>query len=36
MQRPEINFPTVMSTEIRRAIQGFCIKSRLFAYGPNY
>ena len=35
MERPEINLPTPMSAETRRAIQGVCIDSRLFAYGPN-
>jgi hypothetical protein len=35
MQRPEINLPTPMSAETRRAIQSRCIDSRLFAYGPN-
>jgi hypothetical protein len=35
MERPEINLPTAMSAETRRAIQGVCIDSRLFAYGPN-
>jgi len=35
MERPEINLPTPMSTETRRAFQGVCIDSRLFAYGPN-
>ena len=35
MERPEINLPTPMSAETRRAIQSRCIDSRLFAYGPN-
>jgi hypothetical protein len=35
MERPEINLPTPMTPETRRAIQGVCIDSRLFAYGPN-
>ncbi len=35
MKRPKINFTTPMTTEARRAIQGVCIDSRLFAYGPN-
>ncbi len=35
MKRPEINLPTPMTPETRRAIQGVCIDSRLFAYGPN-
>ncbi len=35
MERPEINLPTAMSAETRRTIQGVCIDSRLFAYGPT-
>ena len=35
MERPEINLPTPMTPEARHAIQGVCIDSRLFAYGPN-
>jgi len=35
MERPEINLPTPMTPEARGAIQGVCIDSRLFAYGPN-
>ena len=35
MERPEINLPTAMTPETRRAIQGVCIDSRMFAYGPN-
>ena len=35
MERPEINLPTPMTEEARRAIQGVCIDSRLFCYGPN-
>ena len=35
MERPEINLPTPMTPETRRAIQGVCIDSRMFAYGPN-
>ncbi len=35
MERPEINLPTPMSAETRRAIQSRCIDSRLFLYGPN-
>ena len=35
MERPEINLPTPIGAETRRAIQGVCIDSRLFAYGPN-
>ncbi len=35
MERPEINLQTPMTPEARRAIQGVCIDSRLFAYGPN-
>ncbi len=34
MERPEINLPTPMTPETRRAIQGVGIDSRLFAYGP--
>ena len=33
MERPEINLPTPMTPEARRAIQGICIDSRLFCYG---
>ena len=35
MNQSEINFPTAMTPEARRAIQGVCLDSRLFAYGPN-
>ena len=35
MERSEISLPTAMTPEARRAIQGVCIDSRLFAYGPN-
>ena len=35
MERSEINLPTPMTPEARRAIQGVCLDSRLFAYGPN-
>jgi hypothetical protein len=42
MGRPEIErfapkalAPTTMTPETRRAIQGVCIDSRLFAYGLN-
>ncbi len=35
MERSDINLPTPMTPEARRAIQGVCIDSRLFAYGPN-
>ena len=35
MNQSEINPPTPMTPEARRAIQGVCIDSRLFAYGPN-
>ena len=35
MNQSEINLPTPMTPEARRAIQGVCIDSRLFAYGPN-
>ena len=31
----EINLPTPMTPEARRAVQGVCLDSRLFAYGPN-
>jgi hypothetical protein len=31
----EINLPPPMTPEARRAIQGMCLDSRLFAYGPN-
>ncbi len=31
----EINLPTPMTPKARRAIQGICLDSRLFAYGPN-
>ena len=34
MKRPEINLPTPMTPEARRAIQGVCVDSRLFCYGP--
>ena len=36
MERTEINLPAPMTPEARRAIQGCCIDSCLFAYGPNY
>ena len=32
---PEINLPTPMTPEARRAIHGICLDSRLFDYGPN-
>ena len=35
MNQTEINLPTPMTPEARRAIQGVCLDSRLFAYGPN-
>ena len=35
MNKSEINLPTAMTPEARRAIQGVCLDSRLFAYGPN-
>ncbi len=35
MERPEINLPTPMNPETRRAVQGVCIDSRLFDRGPN-
>ena len=35
MSGSEINLPTPMTAEARRAIQGVCLDSRLFAYGPN-
>ena len=35
MNNSEINLPTPMTPEARRAIQGVCLDSRLFAYGPN-
>ena len=35
MNQSKINLPTPMTPEARRAIQGVCIDSRLFAYGPN-
>jgi hypothetical protein len=35
MERPEINLPTPMSADTRRAIQSRCIDFRLFAYGPT-
>ncbi len=31
----EVNLPTPMTPEARRAIQRICLDSRLFAYGPN-
>ena len=31
----EINLSTPIAPEARRAIQGICLDSRLFAYGPN-
>ena len=31
----EINLPTPMTPEARRAVQGVCLDSRLFAYGPS-
>ena len=31
----EINLPTPMTPEARRAVQGVCLDSRLFAYDPN-
>ncbi len=30
----EINLPTPITPEARRAVQGVCLDSRLFAYGP--
>ena len=35
MERSEINLPTPMTPEARRALQGGRIDSRLLAYGPN-
>jgi hypothetical protein len=35
MERPEINLPTPMTPETRRAIQWICIDFRLFEYGNN-
>ena len=35
MNPAEVNLPTPMTPEARRAIQGVCLDSRLFAYGPN-
>ncbi len=35
MERSEINLPTLMTHEARRAIQRVCIDSRLFAYDLN-
>jgi hypothetical protein len=35
MNPSEVNLPTPRSPEARRAIQGVCLDSRLFAYGPN-
>ena len=35
MNQSETDRPTPMTPEARRAIQGVCLDSRLFAYGPN-
>ncbi len=35
MESPEIKLPTPMTPETRRAIQGICIDSHMFACGPN-
>jgi hypothetical protein len=35
MNQSEINLPTPMTPEARLVIEGVCIDSHLFAYGPN-
>ena len=35
MSNAVINYPTPMTAEARKMVQGVCLDSRLFCYGPN-
>ena len=35
MSNAVIHYPTPMSVEARKMVQGVCLDSRLFCYGPN-